>query len=171
MVDILNDIRNEIWKKGTGSKYHTSLFQCTTLLISVDDTRLHGDTTGYGSYHSLANLTVHIDGISKVTGYNRSLDLSNGIHTTTYSTAKGAYTTSVYCPSRCPMFRSGLTSLWNRDLCTIPPAGPRSPDCVVSRKRGLHVGCCMTLSRRAPFQVLVMMRRAVFGLAPQAAKP
>lgn len=67
------------------------------MLISVDDTRLHGDTTGYGSYHSLANLTVHIDGISKVTGYNRSLDLSNGIHTTTYSTAEGTYITSVYC--------------------------------------------------------------------------
>ncbi|CEJ54209.1 hypothetical protein PMG11_00529 [Penicillium brasilianum] len=80
MVNILNDIRAEIWKNGTG-----------------DDSRLHGDESGYGSYHSLANLTVHIEGITDATGYNRSLDLSNGVHTTIYSTADGTYTTSIYC--------------------------------------------------------------------------
>lgn len=32
-----------------------------------------------------------------MTGYNRSLDLSSGIHKTSYSTADGIYSTSIYC--------------------------------------------------------------------------
>ncbi|KAF7595237.1 hypothetical protein BBP40_006737 [Aspergillus hancockii] len=80
MTGILTEIRNEIWSKGTGN-----------------DSRLHGDTTGYGSFHSLANLTIAIDGLDKVSNYTRSLDLSTGIHTTTYSTKQGSYTTTVYC--------------------------------------------------------------------------
>ncbi|KAJ5157178.1 Six-hairpin glycosidase-like protein [Penicillium canariense] len=80
LVGILRNIRSEIWQTGIGN-----------------DSLLHGDESGYGSYHSLANLTVHIEGISEVTGYNRTLDLSNGIHTTSYSTAAGTYTTLIYC--------------------------------------------------------------------------
>ncbi|BAE55452.1 unnamed protein product [Aspergillus oryzae RIB40] len=80
MTEILSEVRDEIWKKGTGN-----------------DSRLHGDTDGYGSFHSLANLTIAIDGIDKVSDYTRSLDLGTGIHTTTYSTGKGKYTTDVYC--------------------------------------------------------------------------
>ncbi|KAE8347155.1 hypothetical protein BDV24DRAFT_174697 [Aspergillus arachidicola] len=80
MTEILSEVRDEIWKKGTGN-----------------NSRLHGDTDGYGSFHSLANLTIAIDGIDKVSDYTRSLDLATGIHTTTYSTSKGKYTTGVYC--------------------------------------------------------------------------
>ncbi|KAE8150230.1 Six-hairpin glycosidase-like protein [Aspergillus avenaceus] len=80
MVGILTEIRNEIWAKGTGN-----------------DSRLHGDTTGYGSFHSLANLTISIAGVEKVDNYNRSLDLSTGIHTTSYLTSRGTYTTATYC--------------------------------------------------------------------------
>ncbi|PIG85890.1 alpha-fucosidase A [Aspergillus arachidicola] len=80
MTEILSEVRDEIWEKGTGN-----------------DSRLHGDTDGYGSFHSLANLTIAIDGIDKVSDYTRSLDLGTGTHTTTYSTSKGKYTTDVYC--------------------------------------------------------------------------
>jgi alpha-L-fucosidase 2 len=96
MKGILTEIRNEIWSKGTGSKLQTWII-VNTYLTSIDDSRLHGDTTGYGSFHSLANLTIAIDGLDKVSNYTRSLDLSTGIHTTTYSTAQGSYTTTVYC--------------------------------------------------------------------------
>ncbi|CAL5867131.1 uncharacterized protein PFLUO_LOCUS1343 [Penicillium psychrofluorescens] len=81
MVDTLNNVRAFIWKNGTGN-----------------DSSLHGDTNGYGSYHSLANLTIQIgNGMQNMLSYNRSLDLSNGIHTTAYSTSDGTYTSSIYC--------------------------------------------------------------------------
>ncbi|KAJ5689656.1 Six-hairpin glycosidase-like protein [Penicillium macrosclerotiorum] len=80
LVETLNKIRSDIWRQGTGN-----------------DTLLHGDTNGYGSFHSLANLTIQIPGLGDVTKYNRSLSLETGIHTTTYATDDGTYTTSVYC--------------------------------------------------------------------------
>lgn len=81
MVDTLNDVRAVIWKNGTGN-----------------DSSLHVDINGYGSYHSLSNLTIQINNsIHNMLSYNRSLDLSTGIHTTAYSSPDGTYTSSTYC--------------------------------------------------------------------------
>lgn len=45
-----------------------------------------------------ANLSIAIDGITSATSYNRSLDFSNGLHTTTYTADDGNhYTSTVYC--------------------------------------------------------------------------
>jgi alpha-L-fucosidase 2 len=63
----LPGIRDWIFKNGTGNV-----------------TALMGDNNNYGSYAVLGNLSVSIDNISDFKGYNRSLDLVDGIYTTTF---------------------------------------------------------------------------------------
>lgn len=71
----LPGIRDWIWKNGTGNV-----------------TALMGDNNNYGSFAVLGNLTVIIDDVRDVSNYRRGLDLSTGVHTTTYSTNGSAYT-------------------------------------------------------------------------------
>lgn len=72
----LPGIRDWIWQNGTGNV-----------------TALMGDNNNYGSYAVLGNFTVSIDSVRDVSDYRRELDLTTGIHTTTYSTNGSAYTT------------------------------------------------------------------------------
>ncbi|TVY84088.1 putative alpha-fucosidase A, partial [Lachnellula suecica] len=77
----LPGIREWIFQNGTGN-------------IS----QLLGSSDNYGSYQVFGNLSVAIDGITSSTKYNISLDLSTGIHSTTYTTNNGTtYSTTVYC--------------------------------------------------------------------------
>ena len=64
----LAGIRDFIWQNGTGNV-----------------TKLMGDDNDYGSYAVLGNLSVVLEGVADVTAYNRSLDLSTGVHTTSFS--------------------------------------------------------------------------------------
>ncbi|KAG9858985.1 glycoside hydrolase family 95 protein, partial [Aureobasidium melanogenum] len=76
----LPGIRDWIFKNGTGNV-----------------TALMGDNTNYGSYAVLGNLSISIDNILNFTAYNRSLDLSTGVHTTTFEVAASTYTSQIYC--------------------------------------------------------------------------
>lgn len=58
---------------------------------------LLGTGDGYGSYQTLGNLTVAIDGIDQYTNYKRSLDLKTGVHTATYKANGAKLTTEVFC--------------------------------------------------------------------------
>ena len=59
---------------------------------------LLGAGENYGSYQVLANLTVAVDGVGDgYTNYKRSLDLTTGVHTTTYEANGDTLTTSVFC--------------------------------------------------------------------------
>jgi alpha-L-fucosidase 2 len=71
----LPGIRDWIFKNGTGNV-----------------TALMGDNNNYGSYAVLGNLSVSIDNISDFTAYNRSLDLVNGVYTTTFEASGSRYT-------------------------------------------------------------------------------
>ena len=70
----LPDIRDWIWKNGTGNV-----------------TALMGDDNNYGSYAVLGNLSVVIDGVGEVAKYNRSLDLETAVHTTVFSVGRCTY--------------------------------------------------------------------------------
>lgn len=54
---------------------------------------LQNNYTAYGSYAVLGNVSVLIDGVADYTSYNRSLDLTSGLHTTTFATGNASYTT------------------------------------------------------------------------------
>ncbi|TKX27614.1 alpha-fucosidase A [Elsinoe australis] len=58
---------------------------------------LQNNYTAYGSYAVLGNVSVLIDGVADYTSYNRSLDLTSGLHTTTFATGNASYTTQVFC--------------------------------------------------------------------------
>ncbi|KLU90545.1 hypothetical protein MAPG_10398, partial [Magnaporthiopsis poae ATCC 64411] len=75
-------IREQIWKNGTG-----------------DLSPLLGSGAYYGSYRVLGNFTVDIAGVAGApyTDYRRSLDLTTGVHTTTFKTGNSSFSTSVYC--------------------------------------------------------------------------
>lgn len=65
---------------------------------ALDVSEILGDTSYYGSYQVFANLSVSLDGVTSSTNYNRSLDLSSGLHATSYTANDGAtYTETVYC--------------------------------------------------------------------------
>lgn len=82
----LSNIRSWIFTNGTGNV-----------------TELLGSDADYGSYRVLGNLTVSMPSISAqvnttaVINYTRTLDLSNGIHTTRYRTPDSEFETSVFC--------------------------------------------------------------------------
>ena len=64
-------------------------------------TELLGDDRFYGSYRVLGNLTItipsHSGSNTSVNGYKRTLDLTNGIHTTEYSVAGHQIETTAFC--------------------------------------------------------------------------
>ncbi|KAI0397029.1 glycoside hydrolase family 95 protein [Xylariaceae sp. FL0594] len=76
----LPEIRAAIFKNGTG-----------------DVSPLLGSGTHYGSNRVLGNLTITIPDLKSYNAYNRSLDLSTGIHTTEFTSASARFTTSVLC--------------------------------------------------------------------------
>ena len=76
----LPGIRDWIWQNGTGNV-----------------SKLMGDTNDYGSYQVLANLTVLVHDIESTNGYERSLNLRNGIHSTTFLSRGASYRTETYC--------------------------------------------------------------------------
>jgi alpha-L-fucosidase 2 len=80
----LPGIRDWIFKNGTGNV-----------------TDLLGDDRFYGSYRVLGNLSVAVPGFStgdtSISGYKRSLDLTNGVHTTEYSLKGQGIRTCAFC--------------------------------------------------------------------------
>ncbi|KAI5204155.1 glycoside hydrolase family 95 protein [Aureobasidium subglaciale] len=80
VASALPGIRNWIFQNGTGNV-----------------TALMGDNNNYGSYAVLGNLSISIGGITNFTSYNRSLDLTTGIHATTFTASGSNYTSKVYC--------------------------------------------------------------------------
>lgn len=81
----LPGIRDWIWQNGTGNV-----------------SKLMGDDNSYGSYAVLGNLSVTIDGVTDASNYNRSLDLSTGVHTTSFSSGDCGYTVYVHGMSCTP---------------------------------------------------------------------
>ncbi|TDZ22840.1 Alpha-fucosidase A [Colletotrichum orbiculare MAFF 240422] len=81
-ADALPNIRSKIFDKGTG-----------------DVDALLGSGNNFGSNRVLANLLVSLDGIREAehTDYRRTLDLTTGIHTTTFSANGASFETSVFC--------------------------------------------------------------------------
>jgi alpha-L-fucosidase 2 len=67
VLSALPGIRDWIFKNGTGNV-----------------TALMGDNNNYGSYAVLGNFSISIANISDFKAYNRSLDLVDGIYTTTF---------------------------------------------------------------------------------------
>jgi alpha-L-fucosidase 2 len=62
-------------------------------------TALLGSDSLYGSYRVLGNLSVAIPSLqnSQVSNYKRTLDLSNGVHTTKFGTNGSTFETSAFC--------------------------------------------------------------------------
>lgn len=58
---------------------------------------LLGSGDGYGTYQTLGNLSVSIDGVDEFTNYKRSLDLKTGVHTSTYEVDDADLQTAVFC--------------------------------------------------------------------------
>jgi alpha-L-fucosidase 2 len=68
------------------------------MLTARDVSHLLGNNNYYGSFQVYANLSVAIAGVTSGTAYNRSLDLSTGLHTTVFKANDGnTYTSTVYC--------------------------------------------------------------------------
>lgn len=74
VASALPGIRSWIFQNGTGNV-----------------TALMGDSYNYGSYSVLGNLSISLDNIPGFTAYNRSLDLSTGVHTTTFKAGNSSY--------------------------------------------------------------------------------
>lgn len=51
----------------------------------------------YGSYQTLANLSVTFDGVEQYSDYRRELDLETGIHTSHWTSNGLSFETSVFC--------------------------------------------------------------------------
>ncbi|KAL2678547.1 hypothetical protein Neosp_009295 [[Neocosmospora] mangrovei] len=58
---------------------------------------LLGSSSYYGSYRVLGNFSITIGHATDYTNYTRSLDLSTGVHTTTYLVDNVNYTTTLFC--------------------------------------------------------------------------
>ncbi|KAK3718715.1 hypothetical protein LTR37_004934 [Vermiconidia calcicola] len=91
----LPGIRDWIWQNGTGNV-----------------TKLMGETTDYGSYQVLGNLSVAIEGVAiegvaiegvaiegvaPASDYRRSLDLETGVHSTSFNAGGAFYLINAYC--------------------------------------------------------------------------
>ncbi|WYZ46220.1 hypothetical protein EsH8_IX_000445 [Colletotrichum jinshuiense] len=76
----LPEIRSTIFENGTG-----------------DVSPLLGSGAHFGANRVLANLTVAIDGVGNYTGYRRSLDLTTGVHSTTFAAGGAAYEVTQFC--------------------------------------------------------------------------
>ncbi|KAL1801116.1 hypothetical protein ACET3X_001458 [Alternaria dauci] len=82
VAEALPGIRNWIFTNGTGN---------VTELLGLD--------AAHGSYQVLGNLSVIIPSLAgaEVVNYTRTLDLSNGIHTTTFSLNSSHIETEAFC--------------------------------------------------------------------------
>ena len=58
---------------------------------------LLGSNNNYGTYQVLGNLTVDFDGFTQYTNYRRSLDLSTGVHTTSFESGGYKVNTTAFC--------------------------------------------------------------------------
>ncbi|KAL1861432.1 hypothetical protein VTK73DRAFT_7114 [Phialemonium thermophilum] len=76
----LAGIREFIFQNGTGN--------VTALLGSGDY---------YGSYQTLGNLSTAIEGVSDFADYRRSLDLTTGIHATSFRSGGTHFSTTLFC--------------------------------------------------------------------------
>ncbi|KAF2226811.1 Six-hairpin glycosidase-like protein, partial [Elsinoe ampelina] len=79
-ADAVPGIQSWIFQNGTGNA-----------------SALQNEYTAYGSYAVLGNVSVTIDGISEYSGYNRSLDLSTGLHTTVFTSGNATFTIQALC--------------------------------------------------------------------------
>ncbi|KAI1083222.1 glycoside hydrolase family 95 protein-like protein [Whalleya microplaca] len=76
----LAKIRQFIFKNGTG-----------------DVSPLLGSNENYGSYRVLGNLSVSLDGVNNYDSYGRTLDLTTGVHKTTFSSNGTDFTDTFFC--------------------------------------------------------------------------
>jgi hypothetical protein len=74
---------------------------------------LLGNNNNYGSFRAMANLTVVISDIKSYSNFKRSLDMTNGMHTTVFTADdKRVYTSAVYCsyPAQVCVYRLSVSS-------------------------------------------------------------
>lgn len=69
------------------------------MFVSTEMRALLGNRNYYGSNRVLGNVTIRSDSIGDVTDYRRSLDLTTGVHTTTFvdSETSAEFTSTVFC--------------------------------------------------------------------------
>ncbi|KAI0009736.1 glycoside hydrolase family 95 protein [Xylariaceae sp. FL0662B] len=76
----LAEIRESIFRDGTG-----------------DVSPLLGSGENYGSYRVLGNLSVSLDDVSNYHSYGRTLDLTTGVHETTFDSNGTKFTNTFFC--------------------------------------------------------------------------
>lgn len=77
---------------------HSTCEERIAILRNPDVFQLLGSDSNYGSYQVLGNLTVSFKATAKAATYDRSFDLTTGVHTTSFSDDDGnTYTSAVYC--------------------------------------------------------------------------
>ncbi|KAK3322900.1 Six-hairpin glycosidase-like protein [Apodospora peruviana] len=93
----LQSIRDEIFQNGTG-----------------DVSPLLGSGKGYGTYRAMGNLSVTLAGVSPTdySRYKRSLDLTTGVHATSFESKGSKYSTLVFCsyPDQVCVYRISSSS-------------------------------------------------------------
>lgn len=67
------------------------------LILDSDVSQLLNDIVGYGSYQTLGNLSVTLGTVGDYENYTRTLDLKNGVHTTTWDSNGTSVVTSTFC--------------------------------------------------------------------------
>lgn len=67
------------------------------MIPSPDVSQLLNDIVGYGSYQTLGNMSITLNGVKEYTNYTRKLDLDTGIHTSSWSSGGVSFQTSVFC--------------------------------------------------------------------------
>ncbi|KAL5335061.1 alpha-fucosidase A [Aspergillus crustosus] len=108
LYDALPGIREFIFENGTGGME-----------------QLLGNGDHYGSNRVLGNLTITFDGADSYASYSRSLDLSDGIHTTVFTTGKGKdktkFESSIFCsyPDQVCVYHLELKSKHKLPVVTV----------------------------------------------------
>lgn len=102
MYQSLPGIRAWIFQNGTGSEFlfPKILWKVAMFLkfpTSPDVSQLLHDILGYGSYQTLGNLSVALNGVNEYTNYTRRLDLDTGVHTSSWNSKNVSFQTSVFC--------------------------------------------------------------------------
>lgn len=71
----------------------------TNLELSAkpDISQLLNNIFDYGSYQTLGNLSITLDGVDDYTNYTRVLDLATGVHSSSWSSNGSSFKTSVFC--------------------------------------------------------------------------
>lgn len=85
--------------------------------MGQDVTGLLNNITGFGTYQTLGNLSITVPGVADAayTEYNRSLDLENGVHTTSWRT--NVATTNSSPSSSSTLFQSTLFCSYPAQSC------------------------------------------------------